>query len=61
MSDHSITGNRLVETRDGSHTVYSPQFDQHYHNPNGAVAESRYVFFKQNGLSEKEGGLSDRP
>lgn len=53
MSDDSITGNRLVETRDGSHTVYSPQFDQHYHNPNGAIAESRYVFFEQNGLSKE--------
>lgn len=41
---------QLVVTRDGSHTVYSPQFDQHYHNPNGAVAESRYVFFEQTGL-----------
>ncbi|NGP89529.1 tRNA (5-methylaminomethyl-2-thiouridine)(34)-methyltransferase MnmD [Fodinibius halophilus] len=42
--------NELVVTRDGSHTVYSSQFDQHYHNPNGAVAESRYVFFQQPGL-----------
>ncbi|MCW9707604.1 tRNA (5-methylaminomethyl-2-thiouridine)(34)-methyltransferase MnmD [Fodinibius salsisoli] len=46
-------GNRLVETRDGSHTVYSSQFDQHYHNPNGAVAESRYVFFEQTGLLDR--------
>ncbi|WP_142715794.1 tRNA (5-methylaminomethyl-2-thiouridine)(34)-methyltransferase MnmD [Fodinibius sediminis] len=44
------TDHRLVETGDGSHTVYSSQFDQHYHNPNGAVAESRYVFFEQTGL-----------
>lgn len=47
------TANRLVETRDGSHTVYSPQFDQHYHNPNGAIAESRYVFFGQTGLPDR--------
>lgn len=46
------SGNHLVETRDGSHTVYSSQFDQHYHNPNGAVAESRYVFFEQTSLPE---------
>ncbi|GAA5521792.1 tRNA (5-methylaminomethyl-2-thiouridine)(34)-methyltransferase MnmD [Aliifodinibius salicampi] len=46
------SGNQLIETRDGSHTVYSSQFDQHYHNPNGAVAESRYVFFEQTGLPE---------
>lgn len=41
---------KLVETRDGSHTVYSYRFDQHFHNPNGAIAESRYVFFEQTGL-----------
>lgn len=50
MSDDSTTGNQLVKTRDGSHTIYSPKFDQHYHNPNGAVAESRHVFFEQTGL-----------
>lgn len=52
MKDESdnITKSKLVITRDGSHTVYSSRFDQHYHNPNGAVAESRYVFFEQSGL-----------
>jgi len=51
MSDKtSESEGKLVVTRDGSHTVYSPRFDQHYHNPNGAVAESRYVFFEQTGL-----------
>ena len=37
-------------TGDGSTSLYSPKFDQLYHNPNGAVAESRYVFFETNGL-----------
>jgi|SRR5699024_1720320 len=40
----------LIQTRDGSHTVYSNQFDQHYHNPNGALSENKYVFFEQTGL-----------
>lgn len=48
--DHPDAESRLVVTRDGSHTVYSSRFDQHYHNPNGAIAESRYVFFEQTGL-----------
>jgi tRNA U34 5-methylaminomethyl-2-thiouridine-forming methyltransferase MnmC len=48
---------KLVATQDGSHTVYSSRFDQHYHNPNGAVAESRYVFFEQTGLLDV---LTDR-
>ncbi len=50
MTDDSSEESKLVETRDGSHTVYSSRFDQHYHNPNGAIAESRYVFFEKTGL-----------
>ncbi len=50
MPDSSDAEPKLVVTRDGSHTVYSSQFDQHYHNPNGAVSESRYVFYEQTGL-----------
>lgn len=49
----SNSGPKLVETRDGSHTVYSSRFDQHFHNPNGAIAESRYVFFEQTGLLDE--------
>lgn len=57
MSDEASDNPKLVETRDGSHTIYSSHFDQHFHNPNGAVAESRYVFFEQTGLLN---ALADR-
>ncbi|MEL7832691.1 tRNA (5-methylaminomethyl-2-thiouridine)(34)-methyltransferase MnmD [Fodinibius sp. Rm-B-1B1-1] len=57
MSDPSNEKPKIEETRDGSHTLYSPQFDQHYHNPNGAVAESKHVFFEQSGLL---GALTNR-
>lgn len=40
----------LKITKDGSHTLYSYRFNQHYHNPNGAVAESKHNFFETNGL-----------
>lgn len=54
MTDHSGSDSQtppsVSPTDDGSHTLYSTQFDQHYHNPNGAVAESRHVFFEVNGL-----------
>ena len=40
----------IKPTGDGSHTLYSRQFGQHYHNPNGAVAESRHNFFEVNRL-----------
>lgn len=42
----------LKTTRDGSHTLYSDRFHQHYHNPNGAVSESLHVFFEATGLPE---------
>ena len=41
-----------VLTRDGSTTLYSLKFGQHFHNPNGAIAESRHVFFEMNGIIE---------
>lgn len=40
----------IKKTGDGSTSLYSPKFDQLYHNPNGAVAESRHIFFETNGL-----------
>ncbi|MCH8524701.1 MAG: tRNA (5-methylaminomethyl-2-thiouridine)(34)-methyltransferase MnmD [Balneolales bacterium] len=49
---------RLEACRDGSHTVYSEEFGQFYHNPNGAVAESIHVFFEASGiLKVMEAGL----
>lgn len=44
------TSVHIIETRDGSTTLYSDRYGQHYHNPNGAVAESRYVFFETAGV-----------
>lgn len=42
----------IHKTGDGSTTLYSPLFDQHYHNPNGAVAESRHVYFETPGIPD---------
>ncbi|MDZ7716873.1 MAG: tRNA (5-methylaminomethyl-2-thiouridine)(34)-methyltransferase MnmD [Balneolaceae bacterium] len=42
----------ITTTKDGSHTLYSHRFKQHYHNPNGAVAESVHNFFETNRLIE---------
>lgn len=38
-------------TKDGSSTLYSAQFDQHYHSVHGAVQESQHVFLEM-GLAE---------
>ncbi|MCC8171487.1 MAG: tRNA (5-methylaminomethyl-2-thiouridine)(34)-methyltransferase MnmD [Parabacteroides sp.] len=37
---------RLEVTADGSHTLYLPGMDEHYHSVNGAVQESRHVFIE---------------
>ena len=36
----------LELTTDGSHTLYVPQLDEHYHSTNGAIQESRHVFIE---------------
>lgn len=39
-----------VLTADGSHTLYSPAVNQHYHSTFGAIAESEHIFIRS-GLS----------
>ncbi len=34
----------LQLTADGSHTLYIPELDEHYHSVNGAVQESKHVY-----------------
>lgn len=34
----------LIETEDGSHTLYLPEMQEHYHSIHGAIQESRHVF-----------------
>jgi tRNA U34 5-methylaminomethyl-2-thiouridine-forming methyltransferase MnmC len=41
----------LSITQDGSHTLYVPQIDEHYHSVNGAVQESMHIFINA-GLKE---------
>ncbi len=36
--------NEIVTTADGSHTIYIPELDEHYHSVNGAVQESEHIF-----------------
>lgn len=35
---------QLIKTADGSHTLFVPELNEHYHSVNGAVAESEHVF-----------------
>lgn len=43
----------IQPTGDGSHTLYSHRFGQQYHDTNGAIDESRHVFFENSGLMER--------
>lgn len=40
----------LIQTRDGSHTIFIPELKEHYHSRHGAVRESMYVYI-QHGLN----------
>lgn len=36
----------IETTADGSHTLFIPELDEHYHSVNGAIQESRHVFIE---------------
>ena len=38
--------NYIITTADGSHTIYVPEMNEHYHSMNGAVQESEHIFIK---------------
>jgi len=38
---------KIIETEDGSHTLYVPNLDEHYHSSFGAIQESDHVFIKE--------------
>lgn len=49
----------MVESGDGSSTLWAPDFDEHYHSIHGALAESMHVFL-DSGLFQFEEG-KDQP
>lgn len=42
----------IIQTADGSTTIYLPEWNEHYHSAHGAVQEAQHVFI-QNGLYQK--------
>jgi tRNA U34 5-methylaminomethyl-2-thiouridine-forming methyltransferase MnmC len=36
--------NKLIITADGSHTIYVPELNEHYHSIHGAVQESAFIY-----------------
>lgn len=41
----------IIETADGSSTIYLPELNEHYHSKHGAIQEAQHVFIRM-GLSE---------
>ena len=37
----------FVITKDGSHTIYLPEMDEHYHSTHGAIQESMHIYINQ--------------
>jgi tRNA U34 5-methylaminomethyl-2-thiouridine-forming methyltransferase MnmC len=44
----------LLVTEDGSHTIYLPEMDEHYHSIHGAIQESVHIYIEQ-GLQQTTG------
>lgn len=36
----------IITTDDGSHTIFVPELNEHYHSTNGAIQESNHVFIE---------------
>ena len=37
----------LQHTLDGSHTIYIPELDEHYHSTNGAIQEALHIYISK--------------
>lgn len=57
MDNHSFS-HRLIESEDGSHTIYVEELNEHYHSTHGAIQESRHIFIEA-GLKTLPTGLQE--
>ena len=46
-SDNAIEQKEIKKTKDGSHTLFVPGLNEHYHSLYGALQESRHVFINE--------------
>ncbi len=37
---------KIIDTSDGSHTLFVPELEEHYHSIHGAIQESKHVFIE---------------
>ncbi len=45
-------------TEDGSHTIYLPEIDEHYHSVHGAIQESMHIYIEQGLLKTNQKEIS---
>ena len=45
----------IITTSDGSHTLYVPELDEHYHSVHGAIRESMHIFIGAGYEAQKSG------
>ena len=38
---------QIINTSDGSHTIFLPEINEQYHSVNGAITESKYVYIEK--------------
>jgi tRNA U34 5-methylaminomethyl-2-thiouridine-forming methyltransferase MnmC len=50
---------KIQVTRDGSHTLFVPELNEHYHSVFGAINESRHIFINAglNSIAQKSGKI----
>jgi tRNA U34 5-methylaminomethyl-2-thiouridine-forming methyltransferase MnmC len=48
---------KIITTSDGSHSIFVPELNEHYHSTHGAIQESRHVFIEA-GLKHFNNGHS---
>ena len=46
LMNQIFSENKPVTSRDGSHTLYSSRFGEHYHSTFGAIQESNHIFIE---------------
>ncbi len=45
---------KIIDTADGSKTIYLPELNEQYHSVNGALTESEYVYIEKGFLSSQK-------
>ncbi len=48
----------IIKTADGSHTLYVPELNEHYHSIHGAIQESKHIFIQEGFYQNNKNSLN---